>query len=301
MKIKKKIKYSFILPIYNPPPSIEEALKCLQNISYRSFELIIIDDSEVTNKKMLIKFKKIKNFIYFKRNKSNGLDGAFNYGIRRANGEIVIMYTDDNLVKKNFLNKIDKHYKNGFDFVIVRSYVKNYNNLFAIHQSSYENRNYNNPSYAPNWSEGFSVKKKCIKNIGLYPDLGNVSGGNDNLLSVRLQKKFRIKRDFSIKMPHLGPSSFKEFYFQQIQRGMAGPQSYYHLTKSKFYVFLKYSIKVIINIIIVSTQIFIIQDSISLVKYAKKKSILSFIKIYIASNLKKIFNILGEIKSTYQL
>jgi hypothetical protein len=52
---------------------------------------------------------------------------------------------------------------------------------------------------------------------------------------------------------------------------------------------------------IVLTQLFIIQDSIILAKYAKKKSILSFIKIYIASNLKKIFNIFGEIKSIYQL
>ena len=139
MEIKKKIKYSFILPIYNPPPSIEKALKCIQHIRFRSFELIIIDDSEVTNKKILTQLKKIKNFIYFKRKKSNGLDDAFNYGIRRANGAIIIMCTDDNLVNKNFLNQIDKHYKNGFDFVIVRSYVKNYDNLFAIHQSLYEN------------------------------------------------------------------------------------------------------------------------------------------------------------------
>ena len=42
-------------------------------------------------------------------------------------------------------------------------------------------------------------------------------------------------------------------------------------------------------------------NSISLAKYAKKKSILNFIKIYIASNLKRIFNIFGEIKAICQL
>ena len=39
-------KYSFILPIYNPGKSLITALKYYQNLSYKNFEIIVVDDSE---------------------------------------------------------------------------------------------------------------------------------------------------------------------------------------------------------------------------------------------------------------
>ena len=60
--------------------------------------------------------------------------------------------------------------------------------------------------------EGFSVKKECIENVGMYANIG-IDGGNDNMLSEKLEKKFRVKRDFNLVMHHRAPESLKEFYF----------------------------------------------------------------------------------------
>ena len=97
------------------------------------------------------------------------------------------MATDDNLPEINFLDKLNKIYNEGYDFVIGRSKVSNFNNFFALYQSSYENYNYSLKNYKPKWSEGFSVKKECIENVGMYANIG-IDGGNDNMLSEKLEK-----------------------------------------------------------------------------------------------------------------
>ena len=47
-------------------------------------------------------------------------------------------------------------------------------------------------NYKPKWSEGFSAKKKCLVEVGLYPNIG-IDGGNDNLLSESLEKNLMLK------------------------------------------------------------------------------------------------------------
>ena len=60
--------------------------------------------------------------------------------------------------KKKFLEILNKIYNENFDVVIGRSKVKNYENIYAVYQSSYENYVYNKKNYKPKWSEGFSAK-----------------------------------------------------------------------------------------------------------------------------------------------
>ena len=69
------------------------------------------------------------------------------------------MATDDNLPEINFLDKLNKIYNEGYDFVIGRSKVSNFNNFFALYQSSYENYNYSLKNYKPKWSKAFLLKK----------------------------------------------------------------------------------------------------------------------------------------------
>ena len=151
-----------------------------------------------------------------------------------------------NMVPKNEQN--NKIYNEGFDFVIGRSKVLNSDSIFALYQSCYENHNYNKKNFKPKWSEGFSVKKKCIEDVGLYEDIG-INGGNDNMLSEKLERKYKVKRDFNLIMHHRAPDNFKELFDQQIQRGSAGPQfDLLFLKKSKIFIFSKYLTKFSINL-----------------------------------------------------
>ena len=293
----KSLKYSFILPIYNPPESFKTTLKCYENLEYNNFELILVDDStDDLNKLISFYSKKIDNLIYLKRNLKDGLDAAFNYGIKNSNGDIIVMATDDNRPEPYFLNKLNVHYNNDVDVVIARSKVINYENLSAIYQSCYENSNYNNKSYRPKWSEGFSARKDCLISVGLYPNLG-VDGGNDNLLSEKLEKKFKVKRDFNIIMHHRAPDNIKEFFNQQIQRGSAGPQfDLLYYKKRKEIVIFKYLIKMNILIFNFITQLFFLFKSLTFFYHAENKRFYTFFKIWLSLNLRYIFHTLGEIK-----
>jgi glycosyltransferase involved in cell wall biosynthesis len=293
----KSLKYSFVLPIYNPPESFKTTLKCYENLNYDNFELILVDDSTDDLSDLIDTYqRKISNLIYLKRNLKDGLDAAFNHGILNASGDIIVMATDDNRPEPYFLNKLNIHYKNGIDVVIVRSKVTNYKNINAIYQSCYENSNYNNKNYKPKWSEGFSARKDCLISVGLYPNLG-VDGGNDNLLSEKLEEKFKVKRDFDILMHHRGPDNIKEFFNQQIQRGSAGPQfDLLYYKKKKNFVIIKYFLKTNIMIFNFVTQLFFLSKSLTFFYHAENKNFLTFFKIWISLNFRYIFHTLGEIK-----
>lgn len=293
----KFFKYSFVLPIYNPPESFKTTLKCYENLKYDDFELILVDDSTINIDELVASYKKkIKNLIYLKRNLQDGLDAAFNYGINNSNGDIIVMATDDNRPEPFFLNKINFHYNNNIDALIVRSKVTNFNDLSAIYQSCYENFNYNNKNYIPRWSEGFSAKKKCLISVGLYPNIG-VNGGNDNLLSEKIEQKFKVKRDFKIIMHHRAPDNLIEFFNQQMQRGSAGPQFdlLFH-KKHKMSVILKYFFKMSLAIFNLLTQLFYFYKTVIFFRHVENKKILIFFKIWISLNLRYIFHTLGEIK-----
>ncbi len=291
-------KYSFILPIYNPGKSLITALKCYEDMFYKNFEVLLIDDSTDNSfNKLSLNKLKIDNLKYFHRKKKDGLDAAFNFGIKNSSGDIIVMATDDNLPENNFLDKLNIIYNNGFDFVIGRSKVINNNNIFAIYQSCYENFNYSNKNYKPRWSEGFSVKKRCIEDVGLYPNIG-VAGGNDNLLSEALEKKFKVKRDFNLIMHHRAPDTLSEFYSQQIQRGSAGPQfDFLYFKKAKIFIFFKYFIKTLLCLFNSFTQVYYIYKSYLYYKNYNKKNLKYFIKILVALNMKFFFHSIGEIKA----
>jgi glycosyltransferase involved in cell wall biosynthesis len=300
-KKSRQIKYSIIVPIYNSGEMIKETFNSIYDLNFKDFEVIVVNDSNDNTIDYLKYYKnKIKNLRIISRQKSKGLDEAFNYGINLSRGKIIVMCTDDNIFEKNFLNAIDKHYTNNFDCVIVRSKIKNYNNFYSIQQHAYENYKYSNFNNM-NWSEGFSAKKKAIIKTGGYPNFGNVRGGNDNILSLNIQKKFKVKRDFHIKMYHRGPTSFKEFVDQQIQRGMAGPQTKIIVKKNFLYVSGFYLIKNFYLIIMLISQLIIIFDIVRYGPYISKKKKINIFKIYITLNIKYLSNIFGEIVALKRL
>ena len=76
-KIKKEQKISIILPNYNSSKTIIATIKSVLQQSYKNWELIIVDDcSDAKTKKILLKYKKVKNIriFYSKKNKGAGIN-----------------------------------------------------------------------------------------------------------------------------------------------------------------------------------------------------------------------------------
>ena len=65
-KQKKEPKVSIILPNYNSSTTIVATINSIRQQTYKNWELIIVDDcSDTKTKKILLKYKKVKNIKIF--------------------------------------------------------------------------------------------------------------------------------------------------------------------------------------------------------------------------------------------
>lgn len=101
-------KMSVIIPTYNKAFYLDLTLKGFEFQTFRSFEIIIIDDgSSDTTKQVVDKYSKVMDIQYLYQ-KNKGRAKAKNLGIQYIKGEIVVFNDDDRIPKSTYL---EMHYK----------------------------------------------------------------------------------------------------------------------------------------------------------------------------------------------
>ena len=93
---------SIIIPYFNDPNNIENAIKSALLQTYKKLEIIIIDDENTAQSKKILKnlekkSKKIKIYVTKKR---SGVSKARNLGIKKAKGDLIAFLDSDDLWKK---------------------------------------------------------------------------------------------------------------------------------------------------------------------------------------------------------
>lgn len=94
---------SVVVTTYNRSTYLEEAIVSIANQSYKNIEILIIDDGSDVNYAEEIT-KKFENCLYFYKT-NGGLSSARNYGIKKAKGEFIAFLDDDDLWRKDKLEK----------------------------------------------------------------------------------------------------------------------------------------------------------------------------------------------------
>ena len=117
-KIKKEQKVSIILPNYNSSKTIIATINSVLQQSYKNWELIIVDDcSDTKTKKILLKYKKVKNIKIFHSKKNKGAGFSRNLAIKKSNSYYLAFIDSDDLWKKDKLKKqIDFMQNNNYNF-----------------------------------------------------------------------------------------------------------------------------------------------------------------------------------------
>ncbi|MWV65233.1 glycosyltransferase [Halorubrum sp. JWXQ-INN 858] len=102
---------SVVIPTYNRPKMVNEAIKSVLDQSYQNIEILVIDDASTKEIKFL--YDQNHNIYYKKFEKNQGANAARNWGIKNANGEYIAFLDDDDQWKKTKIEKqINKIHRN---------------------------------------------------------------------------------------------------------------------------------------------------------------------------------------------
>lgn len=102
------MRYSIIIPVYNRPNEIDELLLSLTEQSYKSFEVIIVEDgSDVKCNHIAKRYEDQLDLKYFfKENSGQGF--SRNYGFERAHGDYFVVFDSDCIIPSHYFEAVNK-------------------------------------------------------------------------------------------------------------------------------------------------------------------------------------------------
>ena len=114
------VKVSIIVPVYNGESTIKRCVDSIINQSFRSIEVLIIDDgSEDRTAQICGQIKTTDDRIRVFSQKNQGVSAARNLGIRQAMGQFLMFVDGDDEVKKDYVSAyVSEIEKNNADIVI---------------------------------------------------------------------------------------------------------------------------------------------------------------------------------------
>lgn len=134
------MKYSIIIPVYNVENYIDKCLESILKQSYEKYEVIIVNDGSPDNSVDIINkyVKKDDRFRLF--NKENGgLSDARNYGVKQADGDVILFIDGDDYIDCDLLSNLNKEFLISRDIDVVRFQLRLVDeNGVALEQPSYK-------------------------------------------------------------------------------------------------------------------------------------------------------------------
>ena len=102
-------KYSVIIPVYNRPQEIDELLHSLTQVSYKDFEVIVIEDGSNLSSEDICNgyYSKLKLQYHYQQNTGPG--PARNKGAEYATGDYFLFFDSDCLIPHEYFNHVDAH------------------------------------------------------------------------------------------------------------------------------------------------------------------------------------------------
>ncbi|REL33221.1 glycosyltransferase [Rhodohalobacter sp. SW132] len=102
------MRFSVIVPVYNRPREVRELLQSLTEQSFKSFEIIIVEDgSDITCREITENFSESLNIrYYYKENSGQGF--SRNFGFQKAAGEYFVVFDSDCLIPSHYFETVNQ-------------------------------------------------------------------------------------------------------------------------------------------------------------------------------------------------
>ena len=185
---------SILLPVYNSELFIKNTIESILNNTYKSFELIIINDGSEDNSLDIIKSYNDPRIKLY--NKSNsGLIETLNYGIRKCKNDIIMRIDSDDIIHSQKIEKqLYRFKKDKVALLGTEGYTINNAgevdgkiNLPSKHDEILKAMmNYNSSVIHPS----IMVYKNVLQSVGLYSP--NMKHAEDYDLFLRISKMGKI-------------------------------------------------------------------------------------------------------------
>lgn len=127
---------SVIIPAYNAAPYIKETLDSVFAQTYRSFEVIVVNDGSPDTDKLEAVLAPYRDRIVYLKQENRGLSGARNTGLRAATGNLVALLDADDIWLPDYLEEQTKFLREHPEFDLV------YCNARFFGESVYDGKEY---------------------------------------------------------------------------------------------------------------------------------------------------------------
>ncbi len=127
-------RFSVIIPTYNRCHLLWKTLISLQRQSYSDFEILVIDDGSIDKTKALVKEFQADSRIKYFYKENGGSCSARNYGLAKAQGDIIAYVDSDEEVYSNFL-EVALHFFNLSEEHIFA--ISNYNRVLEQYDDDF--------------------------------------------------------------------------------------------------------------------------------------------------------------------
>lgn len=190
------MKYSFVLPAYKAR-FLKEALDSILSQTYKDFELIIVNDASPEDLDSIVKSYDDPRIRYYVNEQNIGgrdLVAQWNHCLEYANGEYVILASDDDVYHVEYVEKMDSLIKKypHINIFRPRTQVIDYGgNITHIH--GYLKEYISAAEFAYYWMRGhigsavshYIFKKEALINIGGFINFP-IAWGSDDATALEL-------------------------------------------------------------------------------------------------------------------
>jgi len=270
------MKFSIIIPTYNEENDIVATMEAVLGLDYADKEIIVVDDS--TDRTPEIVRRYADKGVSLIHPGGGGRCEARNIGIKEAAGEVVVLLNADVRLPADFLQRVAYHYQQGADYVLVAARVSNRQDLFAryvdcasdLFYAEAAKCNYDNME----WTEGFSCRREVALKAGLFPTGFPVPicAGEDGFFGQGLRALGAQKRiDLSLRVEHVVPASFREFWRNRVGRGAGSAQVHRFLDRWPWWKILLWnSLKTVRTLVWLVTIAPALGTCLNLVRYSDR-------------------------------
>lgn len=103
---------SIIVPVYNVEPYLKQCIESLRSQSYKSIEIILINDGSTDNSASICDiYSKLDSRIIVVHQKNQGLSAARNKGLDIAKGDYISFIDSDDIVHQDFIKLLWQNIK----------------------------------------------------------------------------------------------------------------------------------------------------------------------------------------------